>query len=476
MAEPDVIDGNDSKAPPGLLLKWGVAVGFPVALWLLPLTQYCGITPRMKLYLALSLWAVIMWTFELVDPAISGTLLPIFFVLGGVGSPSDAFRGWSSPVPWVTLGGLIFGAVIVATGLAKRLTYKILSHTGTSFAGVVVGIVIVTTIISPFMPSVTGKTALLLPLIIGVCQVMGIQPGTREASAMMLALFSALWSAKMAYLTASADSVLLAALVTQYTKQSVSWLQWFYQMALPSFLWTLVSTALVFTLRPKNIHIPKQTLKERYRALGPMTAKEIRAAAMLAALAVALVTDAWHKIDPGWTLMVMAGLCFIPGVNLLTGEELKRLVPFNIVFFLAGSMAIGNVAAGVGFVKMLTASVVPLLQGMGDTALSMAIWALGFLGCFALNQFGLSAAFAGPIADVFGALGFDPYLGAYSLIWGFNQLFFPYQCAPLILIYGFGYLRMSHLIGQMAIRTAVAFAFMIAVTIPYWRLIGLFAR
>jgi anion transporter len=462
------------RVEPALVVKWALSLSLPMLLWLLPL----NIPRGMQVYLAITLWAVITWMFELVDNAISGTLLPVFFILSGVAGAPEAFMGWTSAVPWVTLGGMIFGAVMVSTGLAKRLTFKVLTYTGTSFRGVVLGILIISTIITPFMPSITGKVALMLPLIIGVCQVMGIKPKTREASAIMLALFSALWSSGMAYLTGSADSVLLASLVKQYTGLSVTWGTWFYQMSFPALVWTVVSTLLVFTIRPRNIHIPKDTLKRQYEELGPMTAKQVKAAVMLFALAVALSTDKWHQVNPAWTLLVMSGLVFAPGINLMTREDLYKLVNWPVVFFLAGSMSIGNVAGApaVGFVKALVGWVMPLLQGVSDSLLTLVVWFVGFLGCFVLNQFGLSSAFTGPISQIFGEMGLNPFLGAYSLIFGYNQLFFPYQCAPVLLIYACGYLSLTDLFKQMAVRTAAGLVVFLTIVIPYWHWIGLFER
>ncbi|MDA8124024.1 MAG: SLC13 family permease [Deltaproteobacteria bacterium] len=462
------------KIETGLIIKWTLSIALPLLLWLLPL----GIPRGMQIYLAISLWAVVTWMFELVDNAISGTLLPVFFILSGVAGVQEAFKGWTSAVPWVTLGGMIFGAVMVSTGLAKRLTFKILTYTGTSFLGIVIGILIISAVITPFMPSVTGKTALMLPLIIGVCQVMGIQPKSKEASAIMLALFSALWSAKMAYLTGSADSVLLASLVFEYTGLSIDWGTWSYQMAFPSLVWTVVATLLVLTMKPQNILIPKEKLQEQYAELGPMPAKQVKAAVMLVALAVALCSDRWHHVNPAWTLMVMSGTIFVPGINLITKDDLYRLVNWPVVFFLAGSMSIGNVAGApaVNFVKALVGWVLPLLQGMSDVLLCLTVWCLGFLGCFVLNQFGLSSAFTGPIAQIFGQLGLNPFLGAYSLIFGFDSLFFPYQCAPILLIYACGYLNLTDLFKQMAIRTVAALVVFLVIVIPYWQLVGLFAR
>ncbi|MDL2280650.1 SLC13 family permease [Selenomonadales bacterium OttesenSCG-928-I06] len=456
-----------------LLIKWALSIILPLIVWFLPL----DLPSQLQGYLAITLWALIMWIFELLDPGLTGTLLCVFYILFHVSTPQLAFSGWLSSSPWLSLGALIFGTIMVTTGLARRLTYAILSKTGTSFIGIVFGILLVCTIINPFIPSATGKLALMLPLIIGVCQVMNIQPKSKEAAVLMIVLFNGIWSSKMAYLTASVDSVILASLVESFTGYNISWSSWFYQMTLPCLLWTVVSSLLaVYTLKPERIYIPKDVLKDQYKALGSITAKEIKASILLVILALALVTDRWHGINPGWTLMVMAGLCFVPGINLLTTEDFQKKINFPIVFFLASSFAIGSVAGNVGFVKIISDIALPLLQTLPDYAISCSVWLLGFLGGLVLSGIGLSAAFTGPISGMLMTMGFDPFLGAFSLIWGFNLVLFPYQCGPLILVYGFGYVKMSDLLRQMIIRAIVGIIFFLVVTIPYFKLIGLFDK
>lgn len=59
------------------------------------------------------------------------------------------------------------------------------------------------------------------------------------------------------------------------------------------------------------------------------------------------------------------------------------------------------------------------------------------------------------------------------MIMEFNQALFPYEIAPLMLVYGFGYLKLTHLIKVMVFRIVAGIIFMTVVTYPYWLYIGL---
>ena len=92
------------------LTKWVVALGLPIIFCFLPV----GLKDNIQIYLAITLWAILMWMFELLPESIIGILIPVFYLLSGVATTDQAFMGWASSVPWVTLGGIIIGAVTVS--------------------------------------------------------------------------------------------------------------------------------------------------------------------------------------------------------------------------------------------------------------------------------------------------------------------------------------------------------------------------
>lgn len=79
----------------------------------------------------------------------------------------------------------------------------------------------------------------------------------------------------------------------------------------------------------------------------------------------------------------------------------------------------------------------------------------------------------GAVSEVCMSLGYPAVIGGYAMIMGFNQAILPYQIAPLMFIYGSGYIKMSHLTKVMAVRLLVGIVFMAAITYPYWKMRGL---
>jgi len=449
--------------------KWVVALGLPIIINFLPI----GLKYNIQIYLAITLWAILMWMFELLPESLIGILIPVFYLLSGIATTNEAFMGWASSVPWVTLGGIIIGTVMITSGLAKRFAYKALSITGNSLFGIIVGISVTSFIITPFIPSIMGKISMMVPLVIGICQALKIEPKSKEASALMLVAFFSLWSPKMAFLTGSADSVLLAGVLGQQLGLRVSWALWAYEMFVPGLLWTIVSVFLVFILRPNKEVFNSKEVFTKYDELGPISKEEKKTIILLIVLFIILATDSIHKIDSAWTMIIMASLAFIPGIDLLKKSDIQK-INFPIVFFLVGALTIGNLAKVTGTADLISKTILPMLQGKSELYIVLITWLFGVLSTFILNPLAAISALAVPMAEIFKSLGYNPYAGGYALIMGFNHAIFPYQIAPLMLVYGYGYLKLNYLIKVMIIRVIAGFFFMLVIVYPYWKLIGLF--
>lgn len=423
-------------------------------------------------FLIITIWAIMMWMFELLPDPIVAVSIPVLYVVFKVVKPAVAFDAWATTTPWVTLGGLIISHVFISSGLVKRIAYKVMLVTGGSFKGLVVGITLIGIILTPLIPSVMSKVALLTPMVIGLCQVLGVEKKSKLASALMLVIYFSLWTPKMAVLTASADSVLTADMLSKYFGSAVTWSAWSWDMFIPAILWTIVSVMLVWLLKPPQANLQQAYLQQEYDKLGPITLIEKKVAIMLLSLLILLATDALHKVHVAWVMMLVATACFLPGVALLKKDDFGK-IPCGVVFFLAASVAIGSVTNAIGMTTDIATYMLELLRGRSELQLILLIYAFAIIANFLLNPLALVATLVIPIAEICQSLGYPPLVGGYSLIMGFNHTIFPYEVAPLMMLYGYGWLDLQHLIKVSLVRVVVGFVFMVLITYPYWKLIGL---
>lgn len=446
--------------------KWMMAFAAALVPLALPLSF------EVKIFCSLTFWAITMWATDAMQYAVVAILLPALYVLTGVGEVSVSFSGWLSTSTWVTLGGLLFGVAFTKSGLARRIAYKMIALFGSSFTGLVVAIVLSCVIVTPVIPSVMGKIVLIMPIVIEVCQALGLEKGNRTAAALVFAAFFALWSPKMAFPTASTDSVLAMSILTEECGYDVTWLGWLTDMLVPACIWTLLSVVLVYLLRPEKVAFGKEERIARYQNLGGFSVREREVGLMMVAVVVLLALQDVHGINPAWVMLGAASLCFFPPLRLLDAGDFRK-VDYSVVFFLAGAVSIGAIASEIGVTDSVIAAVKPFLEGQTSLLYVMILYGFSVLCNFLLNPLALIATLLEPATQLCIQLGFSPVLGAYSMIMGFNQALFPYEIAPFMLVYSYGFLNMRQVIKVMSVRIALGFAFMPIVVYPWWCLVGL---
>lgn len=446
--------------------KWLITLVAVIAPLPLPLSL------EYRVFLGITMGAILVWAFDLIQYAVVAVLLPVLFIVCGVSTSEIAFSGWLSTSAWITLGGLFFGYAFMRSGLAKRLAYKLISLTKGDFKGVVIALTITCLIITPVIPSVMGKIALMVPIAIEVCNVLGLKKGDRTAGAIITVVFFALWSPKMAFMTASTDSILASSVLIDQYQYPITWMGWAVDMFIPAMLWTIVSVCLVFFLKPDKIQLSKQQMMEQYAGLGKMTKREKKLAALMVFVVAMLATESLHGINPTYVLVIVAAFCFVPQVDILEAQDFKK-VDLSVVFFLAGVVSIGAVASDIGITSDIVDSVQPILEGQSSFLFVMLLYAFSVLANFLLNPMALIATLLGPMTELCASLGYSPVLGAYSMIMGFNQALLPYEIAPFMLVFSYGYMKMGPTVKVMGIRILAGIIFTAAFTYPYWCLVGL---
>ena len=451
--------------------KWIATLAIPLAIALIPPTPVY--TKVIFNFFAITVWAMLSWVFGTVPEIVVGFLLPVLYIVAGVASPVDAFSPWTGNVPWIVFGGVILGNVMMNTGLAKRIAFRSILFAGGTYKRTLAGMVLGGLIIAPIIPTVVGKIAIFSIIAVSICQALNLEPKSQAASGVMMAAFMAVAGPKLSYLTSGADNPLAMGLVAKVSGSMITWGEYALHNAFIGILYTFMGLLIVYAvIKPEKEFDSVDVIKARCAEMGPMSVDERKTALLLGTIFLLVVTDFLHRIDIGWIMVIGAGLAFVPGIGTMKSDQLGKM-NVSVVFFVAGAMCIGPIAAKIGVVKIMANLLLPLLKGT-PLYTTMAVYGFAVVLKLFLTPLAATAMFITPITEIAVQLGLHPYSLGYVFKYGIDQYIFPYEYAVLLYIYSFGYLTMQTLFKVLIPRIICTAIFLAVIAYPYWKMWGLF--
>lgn len=443
--------------------RWLVSLAIPIGLFLI----FDGIPVKMAAYFFITLWAVLSWTLETLPESVVGLALPVLFLLAGVGTPQQIFSPWVGEVPWIILAGLVFGSAMMGTGLTKRIAYRMMLTVGSGYNRLMLGILITGMIIAPMVPSSMGKAAILSVLVISLCQAMGYEPRSREATALMLTALFSVRHPGYAYLTGVAYIPMAMELTGSVAGGRLYWAEYFLHNFLPWSLFALLSVGLIMVvLKSDRQPTSLKEIEAQYQEMGPMSRQEKKMVVISLLLLCLLTTDFLHRIPISFLFMLGAVLLFVPGVDLMEQRRLKE-INFSILFFTSGAMAIGVAANVTGTAKWAATVLAPMMQG-SPVEILLTVFGAGVVSRFCMHTTGAIAAFTVPLAMAAQSQGLNPYPVIYSFLFSMEQPVFPFQLTTFLYVFSFGYMSLRELLKVTVAKVFLAAIFLIVVAYPYW--------
>lgn len=455
-----------------LLWKWIANLLIPVAVYLL-LSKNSSLTQPMAAFLAVTVWAVCAWAMETLNDIAVGILLPGLYILFCEGvNIGVVYAPWRSEIWIIAVGGFILGKIIQETGLGRRIAMGSVSAMGGSFSGALLGLTIGAVILSPLVPSIMGKAAILCGVAVSLCDAMNFKPKSREATAIMLGTCIAVGSTKLAYLTGAGDLVMGMGLVDKTMGIQTTWMDYAKYNFVPAMLYTFLSMGIVLALLRSSVsrEAIRATVQQAYSELGPMSAEQKRTALLLLLTVALLSTDKLHGISAGVVLMIITALAFAPGMALMDAGRLSR-VNFAPIFFIMGCMAIGSTGGFLKVTQWMAELVLPLFNDAGAALASLCSYATGVGMNFLLTPLAATSTLTAPITELGMQMGLDPRILYFSFQYGLDNLIFPYEYALYLYFFSSGYINFREMALVMAVRMLLAGLFVVCIAMPHWRLV-----
>ena len=154
-----------TRRSPVILLKWLVAIVIPALLFLIPVGDV--FTAPIRLFFVVTLFMMIVIALELVPILMSAIFLPALYILLQIAPAETALSAWTKPLPFMLVGAFILAMGLAECGLLQRLAYGILAKTGSTYRGILLGILAASLLLT-FMTSGSADTVM-VAFVFGIC-------------------------------------------------------------------------------------------------------------------------------------------------------------------------------------------------------------------------------------------------------------------------------------------------------------------
>ncbi len=450
------------------LVKWGITVLIPVALYLMPETEL--FSSAFKGFLAVTLFGILMLAFDLVPSLVSAIIFPVGYALLSIAPLETVLGSWTSTTAFVVLCGFWLAVILIRIKLLDRIICNLATRFTGSFFGIALTIYIAG-IIASFV-TFGGHQVLILAFAFGACKAMDLKPGPEATVLMTAALYTCIYSQIFSYYPGVLG--LLNGAITEVAPDHV--ITWMSNLliGLPMFFVGIVGVFIlckVFGRGIKSADI-KSTYEARLAALGKMSSAEKKAIVIVLLLFLFLVTFRIHGIPTDYGIILTPLLFYLPGINIGTLDDTKE-INYDMVFLILGCMAIGAAGSYIGLGEILSAYVIPLLGNSGAIGLIAFVFIFCTIFNFMLTPFAIYAAFSAAFASIAVSMGINPAVVMITMIIAGDTIFLPYEHNSGLMAYAFGMMSMKDFFKANTIKSLIQAVAVLAIMVPYWSLTGM---
>ncbi len=300
-----------------------------------------------KMSIGLFLMAGIWWVFEVMPIGATAIGIGLFQVLFQIRSANDALRDFFDPSVWFIFGSVIIGTAFTATGLTKRMAYKMLGIVGEQTKFILLGSFLVVGAMTLIMAH-TAVAAATFPLLMAIHALYDDSgKPTRFGKGLFIGMAWSAGAGSIITYLGAARGVAAAGMFKKFTGQDVGFFELIYYMAPIGLLMIfLIWLIIILCFKPERDTIPglRQKAAELTKELGPMSNKEKFVVATVIAIVLLFVlkafppSQAFADLDRAGIMLVGTLLFFLS--RTLTVEDLET-IPWNIILLFGGAMSIG---------------------------------------------------------------------------------------------------------------------------------------
>jgi len=435
-----------------------------------------GLTSVGQATVSILILSVIFWIFDVLGSAVTALFMLALLILAGV-KPEHALGAYAGGSFWILVGVLFYGAAMQSTGLARRVAYWILNLFPSTYKGVLGAFLLIGLVLSLAIPSMTVRTAILVPIAWALVQTLGLPHRSRGSALLMLSTVEMAVVPGCATLYGSLYGPLMVQLF-QTQGFPIEWWAYARVLAVPTIIWSVLLLAGNWiALRPEQeLQVGQEFVRSELKKMGPMRFQEMVTAGVVIVSIVYWVTDRWHH-QPAF-LIGMLGMAVFAAFDILQEKDFGTAISWPLVLFLGALLGLPTVVQQTQVDQWLAGYIVPLIQSVsGNTWLLFMVVAIGMYAARFLDPVGFLAVTVLflPISSLLRGTPIAPLVLTAVILLPAHPFWVNYQNIWVAL--GDGITSQNAFDGSHRLRLAhvyaVATLLALSVAMLYWKALGL---
>jgi DASS family divalent anion:Na+ symporter len=458
-------------------MKWiGLAIAIALGLAILLMPTPAGLTVTGQRVLAITAFTVCLWVFQVVNNGIAAILMMALMIPAGV-KPPDALSGFSGGSWWILVSVLFYGCAMRSTGLAQRISYYILSLFPATYTGILSAFFLIGVVLALGIPSMTVRTAIMVPIAWALVQALGIKPGSKGSALVIITTVEMAVVPGVGLLLSSLNGPVITQ-VFQSKNIPLSYGEYAVVMALPTLIiCTLIIIANQIVLKPDTpLSVSSGFAKKELQAMGGMKQSEIiTALVVIASIALWATADKLHHL-PSFVIG-MTGLAIFGLAGIIKDSDMGTGVSWTLLLFIGGVFSLQTVVQAVKITDWLGGYFIPVaLQMSSNTFLLIGVMTIAVLILRFIDPTGfivIPVLFL-PLVDVLTKAGINPLVVVAPTTVASAPFFLSYQNFWIAMSEGItggkAYSGKHRLIAASTYAVIVLVVLMLSVV--YWKVIG----
>ena len=389
-----------------------------IAGFLLPLlVTFPGLSLAGHLAMSIFLLAAVFWMFETI-PIYSTSILVILLEVVLLSAEGLVFNGsfnaenysptaytvflstLANPIIILFLGGFVLADASVKYNFDKYLTRKLLTPFGSNPKYIILGLMLVTGLLSAFMSN-TATTAMMITVVIPI--IAGLQPGDPARISMALCIpFAANIGGMATPIGTPPNAVVIAAL--NQTGKGITFSEWMVYALPLTLIMILFTWFLLLKLYPPLAY--KVEIDMKGKLLNSVSARLLYVT--FAVTVLLWVTESYHGIKSG--IVALLPVAVLTLSNSFEKQDIRKL-PWEVLWLIAGGISLGIALKDTGLASWMVGLVsweqlgsLALLTTFGIVTLLMSNFLSNTVTASLLIPIAISMALSGVFEGMFGML------------------------------------------------------------------------